>query len=81
MSMELTSNNENQVKDGPDKDKEKKTNSMSFFNGCFAQLCKILTNMFYCACAVLASELSKLWKPVICRKGDQIIPFWIWVFV
>ena len=47
---------------------------MGLFNGCFAQL-------FYCACAVLASELSKLWELVICWKSDQIIPFWIWVFV
>ena len=53
---------------------------MGLFNRYFAQLCKIPTDMFYCAC-VLASELSKLWKPVICRKSDQIIPSWIWAFV
>ena len=57
------------------------TNLVSLFNGCFAQLCKIPTDMFYCAYAILASELSKLWKPVICRKSNQIIPFWIWTFV
>ena len=54
---------------------------MGLFNGCFAQLCKILTNMFYWARAILASELSKLWEPIICRKSDQIIPLWIWTFV
>ena len=37
--------------------------------------------MFYYACAILASELSKLWEPVICRKSDQIIPLWIRTFV
>ena len=31
---------------------------MGLFNGCFAQLCEIPTDMFYCA--ILASELSKL---------------------
>ena len=56
-------------------------NSMGLFNGCFTQLCKIPTDMFYCACAILASELSKLWEPVIYRKSDQIIPLWIWAFV
>ena len=54
---------------------------MGLFNGCLAQLCKIPTNMFYCACAVLASELGKLWEPIICGKSDQIIPLWIWAFV
>jgi len=54
---------------------------MGLFNGCFAQLCKIPTDMFYCACAILASELSKLWEPIIRWKSDQIIPFWIWAFV
>ena len=56
-------------------------NSMGLFNGCFTQLCKIPTNMFYCACVVLVSELSKLQEPIICRKSDQIIPFRIWAFV
>ena len=37
--------------------------------------------MFYCACAILANELSKLWEPIICRKSDQIISFWIWAFI
>ena len=55
--------------------------SMGLFNGCFTQLCEIPTDMFYCACAILASELSKLWEPLICRKTNQIIPLWIWVFV
>ena len=54
---------------------------MGILNWCFAQLCKISTDMFYCACTVLTSELGELWEPVICRKGDQIIPFWIWAFV
>ena len=56
-------------------------NSISLFNGCFAQLCKIPTNMFYRPCVVLSSELGKLWEPIICRKSDQIIPLWIWTFV
>ena len=54
---------------------------MGLLNWCLTQLCKIPTDMFYCAGTVLASELSELRKPIICRKGDQIIPFWIWVFV
>ena len=54
---------------------------MGLFNGCFAQLCKIPTDMFYCACAILASELSKLWEPIIYRKSDKIIPLSIWTFV
>ena len=54
---------------------------MGLFSGCFAQLCKIPTDMFYCACAILASKLGKLWELVICRKSDQIIPLWIWTFV
>ena len=54
---------------------------MGLFNGCFAQLCKIPTDMFYYACTILTSELGELWEPIICRKSDQIIPFWIWAFV
>ena len=56
-------------------------NSMGLFNGCFTQLCKIPTDMFYYACTVLTSELGELQEPVICRKSDQIIPFQIWAFV
>ena len=78
--MELTSSDENQVKAGPDPQGEE-TNSMVLFNGCFTQLCKIPTDMFYYACAALASELSKIWEPVIYWKSDQIMPFWIWAFV
>ena len=54
---------------------------MGLFNECFTQLCKIPTDIFYCACAILASELGKLQEPVICRKSDQIIPLWIWTFI
>ena len=80
--MELTGSDENQVKAGPDRSRQREeTNSMGLFNGCFAQLCKIPTDMFYCACAILANELGKLWEPVISRKSDQIVPFWIWAFV
>ena len=74
LAMELTGNNENQVKAGPDRDKEKKRTRWASSNGCFAQLCKIPTDVFYCACAILASELSKLQEPIICRKSDQVIP-------
>ena len=56
--MELTGNDENQVKAGPDKDREE-TNSMGILNWRFAQLCKVPTNMFYHACTILASELSE----------------------
>ena len=37
--------------------------------------------MFFCACAVLTSELGEFWEPVNYRKSDQIILFWIWAFV
>ena len=66
LAMELTGNDENQVKAGPDRDKEKKrTRWASSMDDC----------------AITASELSKLWEPIICRKSDQIIPLWIWAFV
>ena len=68
--MELTGSDENQVKAGPNRDKEKKRTRWPSS-----------TDMFYCACAVLTSELGELWEPVICRKSDQIIPLWIWTFV
>ena len=54
---------------------------MGLFNGSFAQLREILTDMLYCACVILASELSKLWEPIIYRKRDQIILLWICAFV
>ena len=72
--MELTGSDENQVKAGPDKDKEKKRTRWASSMDASHQLHKIPTDMFYCAYAILASELSKLWEPVICRKIEQIIP-------
>ena len=60
--MELTGSDKNQVKAGPDRDKEKKRTWWAS-----------LMDAYY-ACAILASELSKLREPVICRTSDQIIP-------
>ena len=72
--MELTGSDENQVKASPDRDKEKKrTRWASSMDA--SPNCKMLTDMFYRACAILANELGKLWELVICRKSDQIIPF------
>ena len=79
--MELTDGDENQVKAGPDRDKEKKWNRMASSTDASCQLCEISTDMFYRACTILARELSEFWEPVICGKSDQIIPFWIWAFV
>ena len=51
-------------------------NSMSLFNGCFAQLCKIPIDVFYCTLCYLDLELSKFREPVIRGKSDQILPLW-----
>ena len=80
MAMELTGSDENQVKAGLDRDKEKKrtrwASSTDASPNCvrYRLTCSIML-------VLLASELSKLREPVICRESDQIIPFWIWAFV
>ena len=79
--MELTSNDENQVKAGPDRDKEKKQTRWASSIDALPNCVRYRLTCFYYACAILASELGKLWEPIIYRKSDQIIPFWIWAFV
>ena len=58
--MELTVNDENQVKASPDRDKEKKRTQWASSTDTSPNCVRLLTNMFYCAYTVLASELSKL---------------------
>ena len=52
--MELTGSDENQVKADPDRDKEKKQTRWA------SSIDASPADMFYRACTVLASELSKL---------------------
>ena len=56
----INCSDKNHVKAGPDRDKEKKQTRWASSTDAYAQLCKITTDMFYYACAILASELSKL---------------------
>ena len=43
---------------------------MSFFNGCFTQLCEISTDIFYRACAILTND------QLVALAVQGMLPMW-----